>query len=265
MLQIIDNFTYFQFFLLIFAIVVVRYVVIAMPMYYIYWVLKPSWSQRYKIQLNSKRKIIPKTELYYSISTVFINGLWGVALFWFYKQGIFKVYQDPLVTFWDYGYFILSIFIAMAIHDAYFYWAHRAMHTKLLYKRVHAVHHKSINPTPLSAYCFHPIEAFLELFFLLPMLMVLPMHGYAVFIFLFITFWFNVEGHTGIEFNPRGMWDAWWGGWLTTPTHHNLHHQKFACNYALYYRYWDKFFGTLHPDTGKIFKEIKDRKLEDIS
>ena len=28
------------------------------------------------------------------------------------------------------------------LHDAWFYWTHRLLHCKLLYTRVHAIHHR---------------------------------------------------------------------------------------------------------------------------
>ncbi len=236
----------------------VRYIVIAGGLYYIFWILKPQWSQKSKIQVKTRHKPIPLTELKYSLSTLLINCFWGVFLFWLYKNNHLKIYTE-VSGFWGYAYLVFTVYISMVIHDAYFYFAHRLMHTRKLYHYVHAVHHRSMNPTPFASFCFHPFEAFLEVFFLLPLFMFLPMHVTAVFAFLFFTFVFNVQGHLGHELNPKGMWDQWWGRWLTTPTHHNLHHQYFNCNYALYYRHWDLSFKTLHHATGKVFREIKSR------
>ncbi len=258
MLEYIESLSYWEFFFYVCTIVTLRYVLIAFPLYFVFWMWKPKGSQRYKIQPRDRIKPIPKTELLYSISTILVNGFFGMFLFWTYKQGWLKVYIG-LETTWDFTYFVISIMLSMLIHDAYFYWAHRAMHTKWLFRKVHAVHHKSINPTPLSSYCFHPFEAFLEIFFLFPLLLVLPMHPYAIFTFLLLTFLFNVEGHTGIEFMPKWVWEVW----ITTPTHHNLHHQKFHCNYALYYRYWDEWFNTLYADTEKAFKDIRSRPRQE--
>lgn len=258
MLNNVTQFSYFEFFIFIFALLCVRYWLVAGTLYYLFWVRAPQWSKRSKIQVGSRHKPVPKTELFYSMSTILLTSLWGVLLFWLYKQGYFRIYTQ-LENFWSYVYFILSIQVAMIVHDAYFYFAHRLMHTKTLFHHVHAIHHKSMNPTPFAAFSFHPIEAIAEIFFLLPLFMILPMHVSAVFIFLFLTFVFNVAGHLGHELSFAGMWDKWWGRWLTTPTHHNLHHQLFNCNYALYYRYWDVWFKTLHASTGKVFKEIKSR------
>ena len=47
------------------------------------------------------------------------------------------------------GFFIILI-ILYAWGDFHFYWTHRMLHTKWLYKNVHKVHHESYNPDPFS-------------------------------------------------------------------------------------------------------------------
>ena len=47
------------------------------------------------------------------------------------------------------GFFIISFFNYLW-GDLHFYWTHRMLHTKWLYKNVHKVHHESYNPDPFS-------------------------------------------------------------------------------------------------------------------
>ena len=47
------------------------------------------------------------------------------------------------------GLLVLLLF-AFAWGDFHFYWTHRMLHTKWLYKNVHKVHHESYNPDPFS-------------------------------------------------------------------------------------------------------------------
>lgn len=35
---------------------------------------------------------------------------------------------------------------------------------------------------------------------------------------------------------------------LTTSTHHDLHHATARWNYGLYFTWWDRWMGTEHPD-----------------
>jgi hypothetical protein len=43
--------------------------------------------------------------------------------------------------------------------DVHFYFAHRLLHTKWLYKNVHKFHHESYNPTPFSGLSMHWFES----------------------------------------------------------------------------------------------------------
>jgi lathosterol oxidase len=57
---------------------------------------------------------------------------------------------------------IVSLALMLLLHDAWFYWTHRLMHHPKIFRHVHLVHHRSINPSPWAAYSFHPIEAVIE-------------------------------------------------------------------------------------------------------
>jgi sterol desaturase/sphingolipid hydroxylase (fatty acid hydroxylase superfamily) len=35
--------------------------------------------------------------------------------------------------------------------------------------------------------------------------------------------------------------------WITTPTHHDIHHAEAGWNYGLYFTWWDRLMGTEHP------------------
>lgn len=48
------------------------------------------------------------------------------------------------------------------MHDVYFYATHRLLHTRPLYKWVHSWHHRAHNPSPWTAFSFHPVEALVQ-------------------------------------------------------------------------------------------------------
>jgi sterol desaturase/sphingolipid hydroxylase (fatty acid hydroxylase superfamily) len=57
----------------------------------------------------------------------------------------------------------------------------------------------------------------------------------------------NVIGHCGYELFParrdgRPLFD-----WMTTVTHHDLHHAQAGSNYGLYFTWWDRLMGTENP------------------
>merc|ERR1711934_353252 len=42
--------------------------------------------------------------------------------------------------------------------EFHFYWTHRLIHWKPLYKTVHYLHHRNVNPGPWSGLSMHPVE-----------------------------------------------------------------------------------------------------------
>lgn len=192
-------------------------------------------------------------EIGWSLSTIVIFALLAMTIFALRESGYSAVYD----RIDDYGwlYYGFSWALVLLIQDAYFYWIHRFMHWKPVYRRVHSVHHRSTNPSPFSALAFHPLEAFLEFFYFVPLIVVLPLHwsvlvGYPTFMLLA-----NVYAHLGYELLPRGFARSSIGRYLLTSTLHNAHHKKFHYNYGFYFYWWDRWFGTLDPEYETDFRK----------
>ncbi|MBV6442852.1 MAG: sterol desaturase family protein [Haliscomenobacteraceae bacterium CHB4] len=153
----------------------------------------------------------------------------------------------------------LSVPLTLLLHDAYFYWMHRLMHHPRLYRRIHLLHHKSVNPSPWAAYAFHPAEAVLEAGIVPLLLFTLPLHPLSFWAFVTLMLIFNVYGHLGYELFPKKMYTHPLGRWLNSSVHHNLHHEKFHGNYGLYFTIWDRLYGTLRDDSMKKVEEMHSR------
>ena len=163
-----------------------------------------------------------------------------------------KLESAPLFTVaWQFALIVL-------VHDAYFYWIHRAMHTKALFKISHLHHHKSRTPTPWTAYSFATLEAVVEaaympLFLIITSLFGLQYAGFAVFLFLWHMIIRNVMAHAGSELFPAGWVDNPLTNWISTTTHHDLHHSS-GHNYGFYFTFWDRMMGTEHPRYAEEFR-----------
>jgi sterol desaturase/sphingolipid hydroxylase (fatty acid hydroxylase superfamily) len=149
-------------------------------------------------------------------------------------------------------WFVLSIPAMVFLHDSLFYWAHRAMHTRWLYARVHRLHHQSVHPTAFAAYSFHPWEALIEALITVPMFYVIPTHPLAILIFQTFSTAYNVYGHCGREFYGPGMAQHPLGRWINTSTAHAAHHYRGRHNYSFYFLCWDRWMGTLDPRHGEL-------------
>ena len=157
-------------------------------------------------------------------------------------------------------YFFLAFPLMLIIHDTYFYWAHRLMHHKKLFRIFHLVHHESTNPSPWAAYSFHPLEAIVEAGIFVVFLFTIPIHQLHLYFFFFFMIAYNVYGHLGYELYPKGFNRHWLGKWINTSINHNLHHQYFKGNYGLYFTFWDRMMGTIRNDYDERFDEVKSRK-----
>ena len=153
-------------------------------------------------------------------------------------------------------YFFLAFPLMLFIHDSYFYWMHRLMHHRKLFRSVHLLHHKSVNPSPWAAYAFHPLEALAEAGVFVVFLSTIPVHQLHLLLFFLFMILYNVYGHLGYELYPRNFNRHWLGRWLNTSVSHNQHHQYFQGNYGLYFTFWDRLMGTLRKDYDQRFDEI---------
>lgn len=140
-----------------------------------------------------------------------------------------------------------SFALTVLAHDAYFYWAHRLMHRPQLFRVFHRRHHRSHNPTPFTAYSFDLAEAAVMAAFTPAWLLLVPVAWPAFAGFMIHQIARNVIGHSGYELFPatrdgRPLFD-----WMTSVTHHDLHHAQAGYNYGLYFTWWDRWMGTEHP------------------
>ncbi len=211
-----------------------------------------------KIQLKFPETKDYQREVFFSILSIMIFTL----------PPVFMLLNDTIrphtyyytdINQYSKAYFYLAFIIMIFIHDTYFYWIHRLMHHKNLFKIFHAVHHKSINPSPLAAYAFHPLEAIAESGIFVLLLLIMPLHDYHLLVFFICSLAYNVYGHLGFELYPKGFSRNWFGKWLNTSVNHNLHHQYFKGNYGLYFTFWDRIMGTLRSDYDNSFDEVTSR------
>lgn len=138
----------------------------------------------------------------------------------------------------------ISVLAYLAAHDTWFYWTHRLMHRPNIYKAMHAVHHASRTPTAWAAMSFHPLESVTGAVLIPALLLIIPIHYGALLIVLTVMSIMGVTNHMGWEIFPRLLVRGPIGDWLITASHHQRHHEKYLCNFGLYFRVWGKLCGT---------------------
>jgi Delta7-sterol 5-desaturase len=167
------------------------------------------------------------------IAAMFGTGQWLYALGWGFRP-------------WGGGFgTVLSLVASLVLFDAWFYWFHRLIHGRLLYRRVHRWHHRTLTPVAWSNNSDRLIDnLFLQSYWLVAHFLVpiAPAVLLAHKLYDQIT---GIAGHSGYEHGGR---------WCLPPsplvgvTHHDQHHRFFRCNFATHFTLWDRLMGTLHPD-----------------
>jgi sterol desaturase/sphingolipid hydroxylase (fatty acid hydroxylase superfamily) len=226
-----------------------RYLVAAGSVSLLLWIGKP-WTLPRRIQDRVAGWSDRRREFVNSLVTVTIFALMGIFILLMVEAGVYRV-SEQLPPLW---LGLAELVAIVVLHDAYFYWMHRGLHSRLMFRRAHLEHHLSRTPTAWAAYSFAPLEGLFEALFMPLFLLLAPMHAIVIVAFVLHQIARNVLGHMGHELAWPGFTRSRWTGWLTTTTHHDLHHSQGNYNYGLYFAWWDRWMGTEHPHYHEAFE-----------
>ena len=200
------------------------------------------------------RKIRPDTppwrqhlmELFCSVRSVAVFSTVSLATLGLERAGL--LWGHAFRAAGGRAWIVASFALTVLAHDAWFYWAHRTMHRPRYFRAFHRRHHRSMNPTPFTAYSFDLGEAAVMAAFTPLWLLLVPVAWPAFAAFMLHQIVRNVMGHSGYELFPARADGGPLFDWMTTVTHHDLHHAQAGYNYGFYFTFWDRVMGTEHPD-----------------
>ena len=222
----------------LFAIVLLRYLVFAI----VYNSVLQRFIGRKRVRISQSNRKQWQREIAWSACSSLIFAVLTTVTYWLYTNGYTRIYSG--IEDRSYGYFIFTIVLLLVLYETYYYWLHRWMHLPKIYKIVHKVHHDSVHTSVFTSFSFHPLEAVLQFIFLPAMLLIIPVHYYALAIVLMLMTFSAIINHAGIEVFPRRFNKHFLGRWLIGATHHDLHHKTFRANFGLYFTFWDKWMQT---------------------
>jgi sterol desaturase/sphingolipid hydroxylase (fatty acid hydroxylase superfamily) len=223
-------------------IIVARYFAIAGFFYWALWKRPGNLLRARKLTSIRPPARLIRSEIRWSVIASVIYAFPGALVIEAWKAGGTQLYTDVAQYGWP--YLLFSIGLYLFLHDTYFYWTHRLMHHPKLFQIFHRVHHESRQPTPWAGFSFHPYESVVGAVILPVLVFLIPIHVSAILAILVLMTVVSVTNHSGYEILP----DSWLRGfvgrhWISA-AHHNLHHQTYTCNFALYFRFWDKLMET---------------------
>ncbi|WP_377291259.1 sterol desaturase family protein [Rhizobium sp. SG2393] len=189
-----------------------------------------------KGRFGEKRR---QAEIRQSMASILVTCL-SVAI------GIFAQLQGWTITPWDFSWWTaLPLFLlTMVLFDAWFYFAHRALHTKPLYK-YHALHHKSVAPTAWSNDSIGLVDTALSQGFYAVVVFIVPIPPVILLAHRAFDQINGTFGHAGFEYFASKT--ARYPSPMLCTTYHDQHHAEFRFNYANYFSFWDRVMGTISP------------------
>lgn len=223
-----------------------QYAMFAIGFWLVVWVLLGALLASRKIRTEKPPARQLALEFLISLRSLAIFSTIGALLFMVERAGYLP--GPALAASWGWGWAIASFVLMVIGHDAYFYWTHRLVHDPRLFRTFHRRHHKSHNPSPFTAYSFDIAEAAMQALFVPIWMAIVPTEWAVVGFFMLHQIVRNTMGHCGYELFPANSKGKPLFDFLTTVTHHDLHHDQARWNFGLYFTWWDRLMGTEHPD-----------------
>ena len=236
--------TFLTTYALMLAIIWARYGLVAGALHGFVWQRDEARVPGHRLAKHRPTRDAVWREARTSVLVSLIYALPAAVLFAAWEAGGTALYTGTPQSLAGWLYLPVSVGLYAVLHDAYFYWTHRAMHHPALYKATHHTHHVSTQPTAWASFAFSPWEALISAWFVPALAFVLPIHMGAFLTYLSLATATAVCNHAGWELVPRRFLDGPVGRHLITARHHNLHHTRFSRNYGLYFRWWDRAMGT---------------------
>jgi fatty acid hydroxylase domain-containing protein 2 len=158
---------------------------------------------------------------------VFLPGLW--AMQWFFtrvdllpwRTGVRASPELPSLL-----EVVVTFGIALVVEEPLFYYSHKLLHWRVLYKRIHKMHHAYHAPHSLASLYAHPLEAlFCNLLAMNLPLFICNFHLLTCFVAIVLGWASSLVGHCGYEI-PVLSWMVPKGNF------HDLHHEHSTGNYG---------------------------------
>lgn len=240
------------------------------------WIIyKLEWTffERYKVHdkdwpwkedLGKWNKLIKETVLLLFVNHVLILPLVTIG-YYIKNESPFRMDFESLPSCFE---VIWQTVFFMLCDDFSFYWSHRFLHWDRIYPYIHKIHHKYVNTVSIASEYAHPLEFIFGNVLtanLGPFLLGKRVHFFTALMWIVLRIAETTDGHCGYEFS--------WSPYRLLPMsgsseYHNYHHISFKGNYASFFTYLDRVFGTVNVRYQEFVmkkKELAEKSKHDRS
>ncbi len=176
---------------------------------------------------------------------------WEAVSLWMYANDMI-----PYINFRSNPvYFILLMIAVIFIRMIHFYWVHRLIHWKPLYKACHYIHHKNTNIGPWSGLSMHPLEHLLY-FSGAVFHWIIPSHPIHMIFHLMHAGASPALGHAGFH----KLVTKCEKGLMNDNYFHFLHHRYFNVNFGHESVPFDKWFGSFHDGSDEAHQAMREKQ-----
>lgn len=205
---------------------------------------------------TNDRKFLFKNQTYDNVFWNLTSGVltwtaWEAVTLWMYGNEII-----PMISFAAHPvYFVLLLVLVVFLRMIHFYWIHRFIHWRPMFRACHYVHHKNISIGPWSGLSMHPLEHLLY-FSGVALHWVIPSHPIHAIFHLMHAGITPAIGHVGFH-KLVGKREK---GLKTEYYFHYLHHRYFTVNFGDEVVPLDKWFGSHHDGTPEAHAEMLEKR-----
>jgi sterol desaturase/sphingolipid hydroxylase (fatty acid hydroxylase superfamily) len=183
----------------------------------------------------------------------------GCIIWTAYEAVTLWAWANKLIPYVDFKtrpvYFVLIMIAVIFLRQVHFFFVHRLIHFKPLYKISHYLHHTNINIGPWSGLSMHPIEHLLYFSGVL-LHWIIPSHPIHALYHLIHAGVTPALGHTGFhKFVGKGE-----RGLTDDNYFHYLHHRYFTVNFGNEAVPLDLWFGSFHDGSTEAHAALLARR-----
>ena len=221
--------------------------------------------QGMKFKFSSKWMAAHDPKFLFSNQTwdnVFWNLVSGCTIWTGYEAVTLWAYSNHLIPYVSWKahpvYCVVLMLVVLFWRHFHFYWIHRLIHTKPMYKLCHFIHHRNVNVGPWSGLSMHPIE---HLFYFSSVLLhwIVPSNPVHAIFNLMNAGLGPALGHSGFDVLVTSRKDR---GLKADTYFHYLHHKYFTVNYGTEVMPLDKWFGSWHDGTPRAHEAMMAKRAE---